>query len=178
MEKKKIKILTTGVIRLKGFINGPVLTPYYEDLSTIFALVSGGIKIVEVCDDGTEILLTTGNFSEDHSKAAREKKETEKKAKEQAAVKKEEKIVEPAQIEEEPKESADKVDIESEPTMSEPVEEVKVEQEVKNVNNDKVDEVNHQYNHNKKHNKHNKGYNNQQFKMQNASVESIDLSKK
>ena len=40
MTKKRIKILTSGAIRVKGFINGPVLTPYLEDLSTIFAMIS------------------------------------------------------------------------------------------------------------------------------------------
>lgn len=85
MTKKKIKILTTGVIKVKGFINGPVLTPYFEDLNTIFALVSAGVKVVEVCDDGAEITLTPSNFSDDHSKASREAVEAEAKAKALAA---------------------------------------------------------------------------------------------
>ena len=72
MVKKRIKILTRGAIRVRGFINGPVLTPYYEDISTIFAMVSEGIHIVEVCEDGTEIRLTSSNFAEDNNKPVKE----------------------------------------------------------------------------------------------------------
>lgn len=72
MEKKRIKILTSGAIRVKGFINGPVLTPYFEDINTIFAMLSSGIHVVEVCDDNAEIRLTTSNLTEDNSKAARD----------------------------------------------------------------------------------------------------------
>lgn len=76
MTKKRIKILTTGAIRVKGFINGPVLTPYFEDISTIFSMVSSGVHIVEVCDDGVEIELNTSNFTDDNSKAARDARDS------------------------------------------------------------------------------------------------------
>lgn len=62
METKKIKILTSGVIECKGFIYGPVLTPYQETVDTIFTMVSRGIEVVEVLDDGTEVQLSTKNF--------------------------------------------------------------------------------------------------------------------
>ena len=75
MAKKRIKILTRGPIRVKGFINGPVLTPYFEDISVIFAMISQGIHVVEVCDDKAEIKLTTNNVAEDNSKAAREERQ-------------------------------------------------------------------------------------------------------
>lgn len=67
VDKKKIKILTRGPIRVKGFINGPILTPYYEDINTIFAMLSAGIKIVEVCTDGKEVELTASNFANDNT---------------------------------------------------------------------------------------------------------------
>ena len=67
MNKKKIKILTKGIITVKGFIYGPVLTPYYEDLDTIFEMLSTGIKVVEVLDDGTEVELSIMNFNTDNS---------------------------------------------------------------------------------------------------------------
>lgn len=65
---KKIKILTHGPIRIKGFINGPVLTPYYEDTDTIFKMITSGIDIVEVCDNGTEIKLDISNFTLNNNK--------------------------------------------------------------------------------------------------------------
>jgi hypothetical protein len=40
MNKKRSKILTRGPIRVKGFINGPVLTPYFEDIAVIFAKIA------------------------------------------------------------------------------------------------------------------------------------------
>ena len=72
MNKKRIKILTRGPIRIKGFINGPVLTPYFEDIAVIFAMLSAGVKIVEVCEDGTEIPLTTNNFADNNTKKEEE----------------------------------------------------------------------------------------------------------
>jgi len=82
--KKRIKILTPGPIRIKGFINGPVLTPYFEETDVIFAMITSGIKVVEVCDDRTEIELTVSNLNVDNSKAAREEREAAMKAKEKA----------------------------------------------------------------------------------------------
>ena len=69
---KRIKILTHGPIRVKGFINGPVLTPYLEDINTIFSMVSQGVHVVEVCNDKTEIRLTANNITEDNTKSIRD----------------------------------------------------------------------------------------------------------
>jgi len=63
MNKKRIKILTTGVIKVKGYINGPVLTPYYETIDDIIKLLIAGIKVVEVLDDGSEVALNLNNVS-------------------------------------------------------------------------------------------------------------------
>lgn len=171
MEKKKIKILTDGVIRVKGFINGPVLTPYKEDISTIFALVSSGVKVVEVCDDGTEITLTTSNFSEDHSKPHVKEEVMEEKVENDQTDDVKNEVNE--EVHEEKIETTEEQSIEEnvDDIESESVEEVVHSEPV-------VDEVRHQYNHNnnKKHNKHNKY--NQQFKVQTPSIESIDLTKK
>lgn len=141
--KKKIKILTRGPIRVKGFINGPVLTPYYETTNTIFAMLSENINIVEVCDDGVEIPLTLKNFTEDNSKAAREAREKKNVVKEDVKEEtKEESVVEPEK---------DKV------------EEKKVETQKPSYNN--------KYNqNNKNHNKNNKYQNNSQVHVEPASI--------
>ena len=68
MAKKKIKILTKGVITVKGYISGPVLTPYYEDISTIGDLLRSGINVVEVLSDGREVKLTIQNFEDEIDK--------------------------------------------------------------------------------------------------------------
>ena len=63
---KKIKILTSGPIRAKGLIYGPVLTPFMENEDTIFALLAAGVDVVEVLPDGKEVKLTVMNFKEDN----------------------------------------------------------------------------------------------------------------
>jgi len=60
--KKMIKILQRGPIYPKGGISGPILTPYMEDVRTIFIMITRGIKVVEVLSDGTEVVLNTMNF--------------------------------------------------------------------------------------------------------------------
>ncbi len=62
VEKKMIKILHNGPIYPKGGITGPILTPYMEDVRTIFLMITRGIKVVEVLPDGNEITLNTINF--------------------------------------------------------------------------------------------------------------------
>ena len=137
MDKKRIKILTKGPIRVKGFINGPVLTPYFEDISTIFAMVSQGVHIVEVCDDKTEIRLNVNNVTEDNSKAAREEKQNLLQPK-----------VEPEKVEVE--QCVDNATVDSVDTVAEVNDDVKVEPEKVNNQN------NYNKHHNTKHNKHNK----------------------
>lgn len=67
MNEKRIKILTGGLINVPGFLYGPILTPYMEKLSVIYRLVSSGITVVEVCNDGHEVILTRDNYAEDNN---------------------------------------------------------------------------------------------------------------
>lgn len=177
MDKKRIKILTSGVIKIKGFINGPVLTPYYEDINTIFALVSGGVKVVEVCDDGEEILLNTSNFSNDNSKAARDAAKAKEEAEQRAKAEKEKKIkeAEEAKAKKEAEEARAKAEAEERARQ--------IAEEKKNV----TDEVTYnktQYNNNNnykkdKHNHQQKGYNKQPetVKVEDVKPEEINLNK-
>jgi hypothetical protein len=64
MSGKKIKVLSSGLISIKGGIYGPILTPYEESFETIFQLIAGGYKVVEVKEDGTEVPLTILNYDE------------------------------------------------------------------------------------------------------------------
>lgn len=66
--KKKIKILTPGIINAKGFIVGPVITPYIEECEMIFKMISTGVNVVEVLDNGSEITLNVSNFDTDNNK--------------------------------------------------------------------------------------------------------------
>ena len=63
---KRIKILTPGPIPSRGNIYGPVLTPFYETLSSIFRFVASGVDVVEVLSDGTEVKLTVSNYKNDN----------------------------------------------------------------------------------------------------------------
>lgn len=197
MTKKRIKILTTGAITVKGFINGPVLTPYWEDTATIFSMVSKGIHVVEVCDDGSEVRLTLNNFADDNSKVSREAK----KAKQAELVNnimngnndtiKEEST----EVKEEVKEETVEESEITEPIIEEKKEEVveaevipEVKEEVQAEPADEVKETikdtkpqyqqNNNYknnNYNNKHNKHNKNTN---YKNNNVvRVESADAIK-
>lgn len=64
---KKIKILTSGPIRAKGLIYGPVLTPFMETEDNIFTLLAAGVEIVEVLPDGKEVKLSMMNFKNDNA---------------------------------------------------------------------------------------------------------------
>ncbi len=59
---KMIKILHNGPIYEKSGIFGPIRTPYMEDVQTIFRLLSGGKKVVEVLSNGKEVELNVSNF--------------------------------------------------------------------------------------------------------------------
>lgn len=67
---KKIKILTSGPIRAKGLIYGPVLTPFMETEDNIFTLLAAGVRVVEVLPDKTEVELTLSNFRADNTPKA------------------------------------------------------------------------------------------------------------
>lgn len=77
---KRIRIHSRGVIEPKGFIIGPILTPYKEKLDVIFQLITANYNVVEVLDDGTEVILTATNYDKDNSLAGR-KEELEEEAK-------------------------------------------------------------------------------------------------
>jgi len=66
IKTKNIKILSTAPIMAKGGVYGPILSPYTEQTSTIFAMISKGVNVVEVLKDGTEIKLTARNFDKDN----------------------------------------------------------------------------------------------------------------
>ena len=173
MTKKRIKILTRGPIRVKGFINGPVLTPYFEDISTIFAMISQGIHVVEVCDDRTEIRLTTSNITDDNSKAAREEKAAllQAKTEEPEKVKEVETVATINEVidDELVVDTAVKEVVEkTEPVVEEKVEEVKEEQTTSEKTYQKPN-YNNQYNN--KHNKHNNYKNNNYRKDNQIRVE-------
>ena len=167
MAKKKIKILTTGAIRVKGFINGPVLTPYMEDTATIFAMVSQGVKVVEVCNDGSEVRLTTSNFADDNNKVIDEVKMTESVKEntdvimnEEVSETKEEvkEIVEETEATEFVVEEKNEEVIEPE-VIPEVKEDVKVEPEKVQVPKSSYQNNYKNNNYNNKHNKHNKNNN-------------------
>ena len=80
-DKKRIKILSTGILPVIGFINGPILTPYYESVQTIYQMVLKGIEIVEVLPDGTEVKLTHANVMTDNTKKQEKKVSKQSKVK-------------------------------------------------------------------------------------------------
>jgi len=59
---KMVKVLSNDIIYPKGGISGPILTPYMEDVRTIFIMITRNIKVVEVLSDGSEVVLNTKNF--------------------------------------------------------------------------------------------------------------------
>lgn len=67
MSKKMIKIPSSGPIRARSFIAGPILTPYKEDVRTIGAMINDGVTVIEVLDNGTELPLTLVNFNKDNN---------------------------------------------------------------------------------------------------------------
>ena len=100
---KKIKILTSGPITAIGYIWGPVLTPYHEKMNTIFKLLSAGVKLVEVTDDGREVELTLQNYYNDNNS-----KPVVNNSKEERKVIKEVKPIEDVKVEEHPTDAKEK----------------------------------------------------------------------
>lgn len=147
MNKKKIKILTRGAIRVKGFINGPVLTPYYEDVNTIFAMIVAGVHIVEVLEDGSEVRLTTTNFAEINTPEQPVKTKTENEPK--APIIKEEENVE--EVIEEVRQEPETVIISEVINMTEE----STDEEVKEVEFKKEPDFNRMNKYNKKNHKKN-----------------------
>lgn len=73
MNQKRIKIFTKGILPLKGNITGPILTPYMENVDTIFKLVAAGINVYEVLDNNNQVKLTIHNFDKDNNEFKPEK---------------------------------------------------------------------------------------------------------
>lgn len=69
MEKKLITINTSGPIReLPGCICGPVLTPTYISINSIYKMISGGRKIFEINPRNRKekLLLNKENYNKDN----------------------------------------------------------------------------------------------------------------
>lgn len=66
--KKMITVHCNRPIRAKGGVCGPILTPYKEDISIIFSMLSQNIKIKEILKDGTQVELNFSNFNTDNEK--------------------------------------------------------------------------------------------------------------
>lgn len=94
MNTKKIKILTHGILPMNGFICGPILTPYNESIDTIHEMVSKGIEVVEVTEDGSEVKLTRTNISDNKKPAQQKSKQKEKPVVEEKVVEKVSEVVE------------------------------------------------------------------------------------
>ena len=105
IDSKKIKILTSGPITAIGYIWGPVLTPYFETMNNIFKMLSAGVNIVEVADDGVEIPLSIQNYQDNNSKEARKVREDAKANADKAAEEAKKKEAEEKKREQERKEA-------------------------------------------------------------------------
>lgn len=70
VDKKRIKVITNSPIRAKGWVYGPILNPYVENVKVIFAMLSEGHKIIEVLPNGEEIQLDSRNFDKDNTSIA------------------------------------------------------------------------------------------------------------
>jgi len=62
-----ITVHYNGPIYAKGGVCGPILTPYKEDIETIFKMITQGIKVVEILEDGTTVVLNLTNFNTDNT---------------------------------------------------------------------------------------------------------------
>lgn len=62
VQKKRIIIKSSGPIRLKGNIQGPIEIPYYEDVNVICKMIMEGLKVFEVLNDKTEVRLNLINY--------------------------------------------------------------------------------------------------------------------
>ncbi len=66
IKAKKITISTAGPILPKGGIQGPIRSPYLENIDVIASLIMGGYSVNEVLRDGTELPLNLTNFDRDN----------------------------------------------------------------------------------------------------------------
>ena len=119
MDSKKIKILTSGLIPVKGFYTGPILTPHMETVERIFKLVAAGIKVVEVLNDGTELVLNVSNYNTDNNK-----KSVDETPVNPPVVTPESKVVDETPVVTETSEETVDVTTETEPEVSEVVDDI------------------------------------------------------
>ena len=68
VKKKKITIATSGPLRIKGGINGPIDIPYMEKVSLIAQMLMNKYKVYEHLADGTKILLNFQNYNTENNK--------------------------------------------------------------------------------------------------------------
>lgn len=68
VKKKKISIATSGPLRLKGGIRGPIDIPYMENVSMIAQMLMHKYKVYEHLADGTKILLNFQNYNTENTK--------------------------------------------------------------------------------------------------------------
>lgn len=67
VKKKKITVATSGPLRIKGGIRGPIDIPYMESVSTIAQMLMNKYKIYEHLADGTKIQLNFQNYNTENS---------------------------------------------------------------------------------------------------------------
>lgn len=67
-KKKKITIETSGPLRIKGGIRGPIEIPYLEDIAIIGKMIMSGYKVTEHLSDGTTVKLDVHNYNKENGK--------------------------------------------------------------------------------------------------------------
>lgn len=67
IKTKRIKVLSSCPIRVKGWAYGPIVVPYHETVQNIFDMLRQGLKVVEVLSNGDEVVLDSINFDKDNS---------------------------------------------------------------------------------------------------------------
>lgn len=70
--QKRIKIPHNGPIYAKGGVYGPIKSAFVEHVSNIRLMLIGGVNVVEVLKDGSEIGLTLENYDKDNNPEVRD----------------------------------------------------------------------------------------------------------
>lgn len=65
LRSKTIRILHAGPILALGGIYGPILNWYRERMDVIWSMVRDGLRVVEKCPDGSEVVLTIQNYDQE-----------------------------------------------------------------------------------------------------------------
>jgi hypothetical protein len=77
-----VTIPSPGPIFPKGGINGPILTPYREDVQTIGILLMRGHRVTEVLPNAESIELNLSNFDQDNGASRAEQEVLQAQAQE------------------------------------------------------------------------------------------------